>query len=362
MVEFRQRAINRATSRPHYLLSSCLEEIYSIDDLKSFATDVFQAVRKLVPFDSAIYCELGPKWQLIYTSAESPESTSALLRYIPIFSQHLPEHPLLRNFDQVTSLGSVYKISDFSTQHAYRDLGIYYEIYRHLDIEYQIAFELPISESPVVGYSLNRKRSDFREKERSLLAMLKPHIVRAYRHIADAKQFRQMLAIINHTRDSENRGILLIEPSGEIEYANDQAKNLLVDYFGVIAVSRSIVPRQVKCWLDQQSNQKRQTDPLQIDKPGRRLSIHLVSDEEGRWKILHLQENVDSATSRYLCALTPREREILFWVAHAKTDKEISMIIQISSRTVQKHLENIYKKFGVENRLAAANRLRPVAG
>ena len=55
--------------------------------------------------------------------------------------------------------------------------------------------------------------------------------------------------------------------------------------------------------------------------------------------------------------LTAREREVLRWVAAGKSDAQIGVILHISARTVQKHLEHAYQKLGVENRTAAANRL-----
>ena len=54
--------------------------------------------------------------------------------------------------------------------------------------------------------------------------------------------------------------------------------------------------------------------------------------------------------------LTPREREVLRWIAAGKTDRQVAAILGASVRTVQKHLENIYVKLGVENRTAAAMR------
>lgn len=52
--------------------------------------------------------------------------------------------------------------------------------------------------------------------------------------------------------------------------------------------------------------------------------------------------------------LSPREAEVLAWVANGKTNAEIGTILRISSRTVGKHLERIYQKLGVETRMAAA--------
>jgi len=55
--------------------------------------------------------------------------------------------------------------------------------------------------------------------------------------------------------------------------------------------------------------------------------------------------------------LTAREAEVLRWVAAGKSDAQIGAILRISARTVQKHLQNVYDKLGVENRTAAVNRL-----
>lgn len=54
--------------------------------------------------------------------------------------------------------------------------------------------------------------------------------------------------------------------------------------------------------------------------------------------------------------LSPREAEILFWVAQGKTNPEIGTILQISPATAKKHLENIYGKLGTENRASATLR------
>ena len=62
-----------------------------------------------------------------------------------------------------------------------------------------------------------------------------------------------------------------------------------------------------------------------------------------------------------LCAgatapLTPRERDVIAWLAAGKTDRDIGAILGCSHRTVQKHLQRIYEKLGVETRTAAVMR------
>ncbi len=62
-----------------------------------------------------------------------------------------------------------------------------------------------------------------------------------------------------------------------------------------------------------------------------------------------------AGTSRLAdAALTPRETEVLSWLAKGKTNRDIGDILGMSPRTVNKHLEHIFEKLGVETRSAAA--------
>ena len=61
-------------------------------------------------------------------------------------------------------------------------------------------------------------------------------------------------------------------------------------------------------------------------------------------------------------SLTPREAEVLLWVAQGKSNGDIATIISATEGTVKKHLEHIFEKLGVENRATAALRAIEVLG
>ncbi|MFC7610259.1 response regulator transcription factor [Teichococcus aestuarii] len=52
--------------------------------------------------------------------------------------------------------------------------------------------------------------------------------------------------------------------------------------------------------------------------------------------------------------LTAREAEVLLWLARGKSNRDIAEILVMSPRTVNKHLETVFTKLGVENRASAA--------
>jgi DNA-binding NarL/FixJ family response regulator len=81
---------------------------------------------------------------------------------------------------------------------------------------------------------------------------------------------------------------------------------------------------------------------LEPDRPGETLIRVTEVREDG--KIDSLQKHN---------GLTRREAEVLLWVSYGKTNRTISEILGISPRTVNKHLEQVFRKLGVETRAAA---------
>lgn len=55
--------------------------------------------------------------------------------------------------------------------------------------------------------------------------------------------------------------------------------------------------------------------------------------------------------------LSPREAEVLRLLATGLTNREIADRLGLSPRSVQKHLEHVYRKLGVRTRTAAATAL-----
>lgn len=51
--------------------------------------------------------------------------------------------------------------------------------------------------------------------------------------------------------------------------------------------------------------------------------------------------------------LTNREMEVLSWIASGKSDWQIGQILKISQKTVNYHVENVKRKYGVATRVQA---------
>lgn len=51
--------------------------------------------------------------------------------------------------------------------------------------------------------------------------------------------------------------------------------------------------------------------------------------------------------------LTPREAEVLLWVAQGKSNGDVAAILNMSEKTAKQHLGSCFQKMGVESRTAA---------
>lgn len=78
------------------------------------------------------------------------------------------------------------------------------------------------------------------------------------------------------------------------------------------------------------------------------------ADDAFYFRLGQLVEGREANLLRSALALTARESEVLVWIAAGKSNRDISEILNISPRTVNKHLEQVFTKLGVENRAAAA--------
>lgn len=68
-----------------------------------------------------------------------------------------------------------------------------------------------------------------------------------------------------------------------------------------------------------------------------------------------LQSEEDAETVKKFSRLTGREREILELVSGGSSNKQIARQLGITEHTVKLHMHNLFGKFGVSNRTAAAN-------
>lgn len=140
---------------------------------------------------------------------------------------------------------------------------------------------------------------------------------------------------------------------GNIEFADPAARRWLIQFFGRPARTGHL-PRKVSRWISKPGQNggslvvKTATAQLYVRRDPSYTDDNLVL-------LFELIKGKSEERRRRHRQLTPRERQVLFWVARGKSNSDTGTILSISPSTVGKHLERIYQKLGVENRTAASS-------
>ena len=162
-------------------------------------------------------------------------------------------------------------------------------------------------------------------------------LARLQTHIRNAKVAR----LAREAVDVAGFGVVLIDTQGRIAWQSPRARQ----------------------WLQGDNSRLDLTMMLsesatQLRMPGHpELSVRNLGQVGlGETMLLLAQDDHRSNDAARLqqAALTPREGEVLSWLAKGKTNRDIADILGMSPRTVNKHLEHIFDKLGVETRSAAA--------
>ncbi|MBL0918823.1 MAG: response regulator [Hydrogenophaga sp.] len=168
-------------------------------------------------------------------------------------------------------------------------------------------------------------------------------------HVRNARVAR----LAQEAVDVAGMGTVVLDSPGRVAWRSPQAMVWLQQAFGTDAAAQTAAAH----WLAAaRRDGTAQANVAQGAVQGRLLARHLGQGSLGESMLLLSLTPVDQAAAQRLreVALTPRETEVLSWLAKGKTNRDIADILGMSHRTVNKHLEHVFEKLGVETRSAAA--------
>ncbi len=176
-------------------------------------------------------------------------------------------------------------------------------------------------------------------------------------HLANARKASGSQAVL----DASGRFLLATDRAGRLLWCTPKARQLLSELFPEQSNTESgeaSLPGPVRTQLLQLREQRDpQRSLLQIGT--RCLEVAMLSSigpDELLFRITETHHGSDEQLLQQSLGLTLREAEVLLWISRGKANRDIGEILQISPRTVNKHLEQVFVKLGVENRAAAAAR------
>lgn len=135
---------------------------------------------------------------------------------------------------------------------------------------------------------------------------------------------------------SLDRAIILINQSGEPLFSTRLAHGLVTKYLQGNYASLASAPDRIEGVAG--------TLCVRHFTDGPRKDLQLLSLEEE-----HAQPGPLALLS---LGLTPRQAEVAYWVGQGKSNPEVAIILGTSPRTIDKHMEGILSRLGLENRSA----------
>jgi DNA-binding NarL/FixJ family response regulator len=179
-------------------------------------------------------------------------------------------------------------------------------------------------------------------------------IARIRVHLANARMTQSARAAL----DVSGRYLLAVSRQGKILWATPQAQKLLSATLTANADDEFLLPEPMPQWLEQAQKGKAASKAAMASLPSNeQLRLQYMGKLGPNEFLLRLAKDPSADTPAEFSSelgLTTREGEVLSWLSKGKTNRDIAQILGLSPRTVDKHLEQIYSKLGVENRTAAA--------
>ena len=349
--------MDRLTQPQLTALLEFVRETYACRDRDGFITHLVRALPTVIAAEITGYSQINAQTRVasgVWEPANARFPTDE-----QIFAQYMVEHPIITHCQQ-TGDGHALKISDFITQRQFHRLGLYNEFFRPYDMEHQMSALLAASPPLHTAITFSRSRRDFSERDRLLLNLLRPHLAQAYSNAEAVTQMQQETALLRQAMEASDHGMVVLTRDGRVRLMTQQARAWLTEYFGGPSRSADHLPESLSAWITHQEAQLDHADdtppprtPLTVERDGARLVVRHLCEAEQCLLLLEERRASVQPASFASFGLTHREAEVLQWVAQGKTNAEIGVVLSLSSRTVQKHLEHIFEKLGVETRLAA---------
>jgi DNA-binding CsgD family transcriptional regulator len=301
----------------------------------AFTPEVLERLGELVPADEVTYCELDRvrKRDRLLVQRSGDDGAEPDVPYWEISR----DYPTCRRHD--AGEFRALKLSDFLSLRTLRQSRIYALWFRPAGVEREMSVPIPSPPWHTKTFIFDRRigsSKDFTERDRSVLDLLQPHFARLWRAAETRRLLRAALDSADSGSEEDARGTVILASGGRIAFASPAARRLLRDYVGE---SRGAdLPPALADWLES----------------GAPVLTHVVGDRQ-----LTVRRSGDALLleeRRDVLGLTPRESQILAWVARGKTNREVAELLWIAPTTVRKHLENVYAKLGVTSRTAAVAR------
>jgi DNA-binding CsgD family transcriptional regulator len=210
----------------------------------------------------------------------------------------------------------------------------------------------------IAAASVSRGGRQYTERERALVALLRPHLVAAHDNVIALARAQARTERLRRQLGNE---VLVLDERGAVCSATATAVDRIRRFFKGAPLPPSYLPAELVLWLRQQrcrlssDEPVRPLGPLTVTGPDGTLTVRSVFDPP---EIVLVLDEQPAALLEFVARLplSSREKQILVAAGEGKSNAAIAAALELSPATVKKHLEHIYEKLGVSGRVAAVVR------
>jgi len=167
-------------------------------------------------------------------------------------------------------------------------------------------------------------------------------------HLTNARMAHSARAAL----DTAGQNLFAVDRNGAILWTTPQVHQRLA---GGEPNNRERLTHSLASWLSHNPENGHSLTLDFLPEPHAVEFLTLVDQREYLLRLREVQKPGEATGAlRARFGLTGRESDVLLWIANGKTNREIGQILEMSPRTVNKHLEQVFRKLGVENRTSAA--------
>jgi DNA-binding CsgD family transcriptional regulator len=342
--------------RDIHAILEIVEELYSYQAPEECEVGMVRSLQRVIGCDSFHMSGIEPNLRRArWSSSWASGQTTFMPNVKEIFERHMHEHPFLEHWDSGQAAFKPATLSDLVSRPSWRETALYNEIYRPFRIENMLGVAVRVSRPSKIHVVAMRGTTDFDERDRRALGFLAPHLEAAYRYAETVSDLKAQLASLLQGLEVDGSAAIHVGRDRRIRHMSPHAQDMLIAYFHWS--DRSRLPAPIDDWLRRQGPS---TDallaplrPLVVERDGRRLTIQILRSHGGPFLLLSERKLRIAPGDIASLGLTPRETEVLAWLAHGKSNAEIAAILGLSPATIKHCLERVYGKLDVGTRAAA---------
>ena len=353
-----------ATKDDLLLINRLLLDLYRVQTSDEQTESMLNVVSQLVPSLVTTSTQFNTRTRLLkFASRPAFNAPPEMLNLIGSYAHQSP----FPAYFAVSGDRSWRMLTDFMPVEDFQRTDLFRILYDSIQCSHLISTMLANIGPEQYSVTLCRPSPAYTERDRAVLNLVHPHLSLSYTNAHAFAIARQSASEYQAAVELSPFGYACIRPDRGIEWITARARSLWQKSYPNDATNEAGVPTPVLAWLNE--SLARMDGNMS---PGVGGCLKRTLGEEHLEMRLVPSPFAGSILSVELCRsnrphfhpltqLTVRENEVLNWMTGGKRNAEIAIILGVSPRTIEKHVEAIFTALGVENRATAIVRAMELA-